>query len=288
MKGWLIYDKTAAVENNTYIEWFIHEAKKQAIDLQFIFREDISIGITEGQYDVYLHGKRVTLPQFAVIRTIEPTLQAHLESCGVMTFNNASTSQVCNHKAWTHVEINKLSIPMVTTYFATKTAVPSDPPLPYPIVVKEATGRSGKQVHYIQNEQEWRHCTQALTTNEFIIQAANVKLGQDVRVFVIGKEIIGAVLRKNDHDFRANFKLGGQAFLYELSLKEKMIIQKIVNHFDFGLVGIDFLINEQDELVFNEIEDVVGSRILSEVSNINLLEKYVTYIKQQLLHSAFS
>lgn len=60
------------------------------------------------------------------------------------------------------------------------------------------------------------------------------------------------------------------------------MIQKIIDHFDFGLVGIDFLIGHDGELIFNEIEDVVGSRTLSEISDINLLEKYVTFIKTKV------
>jgi len=116
----------------------------------------------------------------------------------------------------------------------------------------------------------------------YFIQSADVMLGKDLRVFVIGKEIIAAVLRVNKNDFRANYKLGGDAILYTLSDKEKKMIQQIIDHFDFGLVGIDFLIGNNGELLFNEIEDVVGSRILSKVSDINLLEKYVTFIKNKI------
>src|SRR5690625_6839454 len=91
-------------------------------------------------------------------------------------------------------------------------------------------------------------------------------MGKDLRVFVIGKQIIAAVLRVNNNDFRANFKLGGSAFLYHLTIDEVEMINKIINHFDFGLVGIDFLIDKEGNLLFNEIEDVVGSRILSETT----------------------
>lgn len=283
LNGWLIYDRAAAAENKSYIDWFLKEAEKQHIDLKLIYREEISIGIVDKCHEVYVSGEKTATPHFVVIRTIEPILQGHFEACGVSTFNCARTAQICNHKSWTHLEMSKINIPMVTTFFATKDNAPKHSPLPFPVVIKEATGRSGKQVHMVRNEMDWENTLAKLSTNEFLIQAANVKLGRDVRVFVIGKEIIGAVLRKNENDFRANFKLGGKAIPYSLNPQESKMIQKIVDHFDFGLVGIDFLINEQNELIFNEIEDVVGSRILSEVSKINLLEKYVTFIKKEVL-----
>lgn len=101
-------------------------------------------------------------------------------------------------------------------------------------------------------------------------------------MFVVGKEIIGAVMRENSQDFRANFKLGGSARLYELQENELAIINKITSHFNFDMVGIDFLIDLDGELLFNEIEDVVGSRTLSAVSNVNILKKYIAHIKSEI------
>src|SRR5690625_3575694 len=202
-----------------------------------------------------------------------------MEICHIETFNSSTISTICNHKMLTHLELNKLNIPMVPTFFTSKNTLSKNPPLAYPLIIKEASGRSGKQVHLIKNDEDWRRAIPLLQTKDIIIQSADVMLGKDLRVFVIGKEIIAAVLRVNKNDFRANFKLGGSAFLYHLTIDEVEMINKIINHFDFGLVGIDFLIDKEGNLLFNEIEDVVGSRILSETTNINLLSEYISYIK---------
>ncbi|HLR42161.1 MAG TPA: ATP-grasp domain-containing protein [Pseudogracilibacillus sp.] len=282
MKGWLIYDRAAKEMNESYIAWFIEEAAKQEIDLQLILRDEITFGIENCEQIIYLDGKKVLLPSFVIIRTIEPTLQFYFENLGVPTFNDAKTAMICNHKTKTYIEMSKLDIPTVPTYFLSKQNVPTSLPLPFPFVLKEATGRSGKQVYYVKNEAEWQDKLSRLTSNDVIIQCADVALGRDVRVFVIGKEIIGAVLRKNDADFRANFTLGGDAIPYQLTSAQDDMIKKITQHFDFGLVGIDFLVSKNGRLLFNEIEDVVGSRILSKVSNVNLLEMYVSFIKEKL------
>lgn len=282
LTGWLIYTKQDALKNQSYIDWFINEANKQNIELTLIHRETIDIGIKNHHPIILLNEKIVSLPHFTVIRTIEPTLQYLFDSFGVHTFNNYHVAHICNNKIKTYLTINKLNIPTVDTYFYKSDSLPTEPPLSFPFVIKNAYGRSGKQVYYIESKDEWEQIKKGITFHELVIQKANVQLGKDVRVFIIGKEIVAAVLRHNEHDFRANFTLGGQAIPYELNKDEITMIQKIVNHFDFGLVGIDFLIDHNDNLLFNEIEDVVGSRILSETTRINLLQKYVTFIKNQV------
>ena len=276
--GWLIYSKKDALENTTYIDWFIKEARLQNISLTLVLREDLTIGLINNEHVIELHHNKIDLPQFAVVRTIEPLLSLHLEMAGIKVFNSSKISNLCNHKSLTHLEMSKLNIPMVDTFFIKKENMGENAPLDFPFVVKEATGRSGQQVYFIKTQQDWDRCYQKLSTTDVIIQSTQVQAGKDVRVFIVGKEIIGAVLRENKHDFRANFKLGGSATWYPLHDEQINMIHKIIHHLDFDMVGIDFLIGLDGEFLFNEIEDVVGSRILSAVSDINILEKYVAHI----------
>lgn len=285
MQGWLLYSQKDAEQNRSYIDWFIDEAQKEDIELRLIVREQLDVGFETGRLLWRYEGDAITLPTFAVVRTVEPFLQRLLEDVGVLTFNSFSIAQTTNDKRLTYFEMQKLGIPIVDTYFTTAYSFPESPPLNFPLVVKEATGRGGKEVFYITSEDEWNRVLEHISSNELVIQRANVKLGRDIRVFVIGKEIIAAILRKSDHDFRANFTLGGTAELYELSEEEQSLVKKILEHFDFGFVGIDFLISEDGNLLFNEIEDVVGSRTLSSTTDINVLEKYVKFIKKRVLET---
>lgn len=281
LNGWLIYRKEDAQKNQSYIQWFIDEAKQQQINLQLVLREQLKVGIINNQRKIISEQTPVDLPDFAVVRTIEPMLNKWLEDVGIRAFNSSNISFLCNNKSTTYYEISKLQIPMVDTYIYQQQDLSASPPLPYPFIIKSATGRSGKQVALIESELDWQ--THGITSDHVIIQTCDVQLGKDVRVFVIGKEIIGAVLRENPNDFRANYTLGGTARKYVLNQAETSLINKIVNAFDFDLVGIDFLIGHNGQLLFNEIEDVVGSRTLSVTSDINLLEKYVSHIKNKLL-----
>lgn len=285
LTGWLIYNKIDAEKNKAYIDWFIYEANQQNILLTLVLREELVIGIIDNRRTIRLGREAVNPPDIVIIRTIEPLLSLHLESCGSTAFNSSTISHICNDKARTHHYIKDLGVPMVDTLFTKKEYVQSSfPPMPYPLVVKEVAGRGGKQVHLVNDKQEWSQCISAIST-DIIIQTCNVQRGKDIRIFVIGKEIIAAVLRESSSDFRSNFTLGGSARLYVLSEKEIATIMKIITHFDFDMVGIDFLIGLDGELLFNEIEDIVGSRTLSKLSDINILQKYVTHIKLKLKNS---
>lgn len=283
--GWLIYSKKDAKENASFINRFIKEAQDQNINLYLVLRENLKIGIIDNTHICHLNKQSIKLPDLAIIRTIEPLLNLHLETLGVKVFNSSMVSRICNNKALTHSMINRLNIPMVDTLFLHGKNLTKQAPMNFPFVLKDAESRGGAHVHLITGPTEWHENIARYSSKNLIIQSSNAQHGKDLRVFVVGKKIIGAVLRESSTDFRANYKLGGSATWYELTHIEKEIIYKIINHFDFGMVGIDFLIGLDGKLLFNEIEDVVGSRILSVVSNKNIINEYITHIKKYTLQT---
>src|SRR5699024_11185387 len=124
MNGWLIYNLENAKDNKSYIDWFQTEAKKQQIDLKLVLREELSIGIIDGKYQTTVNGLTVSLPDFIVNRTIDPLLQNIFNLLDVQTFNEKTVAEICNHKSKTHLELSKLNIPMMPTFFVRKDAAP--------------------------------------------------------------------------------------------------------------------------------------------------------------------
>lgn len=280
MKGWLIYNRRDAERNAAFIDWFLEESHSFNIDLQVIYTDNLHITLQNGQVSVHTRDKQ-ELPDFCIMRTIDPLLTAQLEQAGVSCFNNAAIAALANDKIKTHLELAKLDIPMVNMYFQTNPPLPL-PPLALPFVWKTAIGRGGKDVHLVENESQYKDLQQQYINQSVLLQQLAPTPGKDVRVFVIGKKIIAAVLRSSDQDFRANYSLGGSASLYTLNIKEQELVQRIIDHYDFGFVGIDFLFDENGSFLFNEIEDVVGSRTLSEVSDVNIVRLYLEFIKERM------
>lgn len=156
-------------------------------------------------------------------------------------------------------------------------------------VIKSVSGHGGKEVmtleQFLKGDAELGKQESDAANyykDKFVIQPLINANGRDLRVYVLGHEIIGAVLRKSVYGFKSNYSLGGSVSLYELSTKQKNIVNRIIDAFDFSYVGIDFLLDENENLIFNEIEDVVGSRMLSACSNINYVGLYLKYILSNL------
>ena len=70
--------------------------------------------------------------------------------------------------------------------------------------------------------------------------------------------------------------------MYFLKAVEQELVQKIIDLFDFDMVGIDFILDDNGNLVFNEIEDVVGARMLYQCSDIDIVKEYLCYISKKI------
>ncbi len=273
--GWLIYNREDAEKNKAYIDWMLEEANKLGMELQFHYREDLQIGHRQNQLYIDIQHNPVVPPAYAIVRTIDPFLTKQLEMLGTTCYNSSFVAEIANNKAKTHQYISSLGIPMSDTIYCGGSVQAT---LPFPFIAKEVHGRGGKSVYLVENHEQLASLP---TEGEWLIQKPAI-FGKDVRVFVVGKRIVAAVLRESATNFKANYTLGGSASLYKLSHEETALVQKIINSFDFGMVGIDFIFGDEGHFLFNEIEDVVGSRTLSALSEINIVRDYLEFIKSRI------
>lgn len=278
MTGWLVYRKADAQYNKGYVEMYLKEGIQLGIEIKLIFVEDISFGIKKGMCFLLHYNEPVILPDFAIVRTIYPMISRQLEYMGVKVFNSSTVSEICNDKARTYQYLSQYQIPMMDTAFFQNQDFPSI--LEKDMVVKAVDGHGGKQVFFssLDNLQQIK---QGMEASDLVIQPLLKNCCEDVRVYVIGKKIISAICRKAKSGFKSNFSLGGQVSVYHLNKKEIALVKKIIDVFSFGLVGIDFLIDENGALIFNEIEDVVGARMLYQCTDINLVSLYLNFILEE-------
>jgi gamma-F420-2:alpha-L-glutamate ligase len=287
MLAWLIYHRDSAIYNQRYIEFYIEEGRKKGITVRLLLVEELEFGVREGKW--YLKsstGEELPYPDFAICRAIYPLLSRHLEAMGIRVFNNAFLSEICNDKAKTYQYLAKTGIQMVDTSFC-KNALLKEAMarISSPTVLKAVDGHGGSQVFLLDahsTEEKKQRVCQGIGSSDVVLQPLVGHRHQDLRVYVIGKEIVAAVLRTAREGFKSNFSLGGEVRLYELSEEERKLVQLIIGQFEIGLVGIDFIIGDEGELIFNEIEDVVGSRMLYQCSDINIVERYLSYILSQM------
>ena len=276
MTGWLIYDAFEAERNRAYIKCYFVSAERRGVDLRLLLLEDM-----RWDDDLLVSGEKPTLPDFVICRRPVPDLTEKLESLGVPVFNNSRISRICNNKYLTSRTVKDLGVPVAEEYWH-GVGIPDAPPA-LPCVAKPVDGHGGQGVFLCRSAAEYSKAAETLAGRECVLQRPVSDLGRDLRVYVLGREPVAAMLRISDADFRSNFCLGGRAERHELTDAEREYVRRIAEEFDFGLVGIDFIYDE-GRPVFNEIEDVVGARMLYSLTDIDIADRYLEFILERLTH----
>lgn len=189
----------------------------------------------------------------------------YFEKQGAVVFNGAKFCRLANDKQLCYDFMQESGIEIMPTHYA----IP-------PFVKKPKNSHGGNGVVMCLNADEY--------DENQVCQKPATDLGKDVRVWVLGGEIVTSVLRTSKTDFRSNYCLGGSAEVYDLSAEERAEVQKIidlVSPLGAHYYGVDFVFNH-GKAVFNELEDTVGARMVYDLTDIDIIEMYIEYIRKYI------
>jgi ribosomal protein S6--L-glutamate ligase/gamma-F420-2:alpha-L-glutamate ligase len=197
---------------------------------------------------------------FVINRTNDYKIAQKFEKQGIRVFNPSKFSRLANDKQFCYDFMQKNGIAIMPTRYKN-----------VPFVKKPIDGHGGAGVVMCQNISEYdENC---------VCQKPASDLGKDLRVWVVGNQIITSILRVNKNDFRSNYCLGGDAIPYNLSSEETALINKIIALVNGDYYGIDFVF-DGGKIVFNELEDTVGARMVYDKTDIDILKIYCEHIKK--------
>lgn len=199
---------------------------------------------------------------FVINRTNDYKITQYFEGQGIRVFNPSELSRLANDKQKCYEFMMNHNIEIMPINY---TGIP--------VVKKKIDGHGGTEVMMLNH-------TEAFEDN-YVYQKPCDTPGKDLRVWLIGGKIITAILRESKTDFRSNFCLGGSAIPYQLNDNEICFIKKIAKLINSDYIGIDFIFNN-GRLVFNEIEDTVGARMVYDKTDIDIIGLYCDYIKSEL------
>ena len=280
--GWLIYRKKDAERNSHNITFYERAGQKRGIQILLRYFEEFSYGTDGEGLTLSYEGGFVELPDFVVMRADEPLFSYHLELMGLRVFNNSYLSLVANDKARTLQVVSAAGVSTPETRLARHSdALKKARELGYPLVIKPRDGHGGIDVLWIKNEASLAETLRDYQHDTFLLQKPVSDLGKDLRVYVVGKKVVAAMLRQREDDFRSNYCLGGSATCYTLSEEEMALVQKVISLFDIGFAGIDFMFSG-GRMILNEIEDVVGARMLYHLTDMDVVDVYVQHIAETI------
>lgn len=150
-----------------------------------------------------------------------------------------------------------------------------------PLVLKILEGTQGVGVVLVESEKAAKSVLDAfygmdvnLLVQEFIEEAG----GADIRAFVVGGEVVGAMKRQGaEGDFRSNLHQGGSATIYKLGKKEKKIALDAAKAMGLGVCGVDMIQSKRGPLVM-EVNSSPGLEGIEKSTNINIAGKIMKYI----------
>lgn len=260
-KVFIIYDNDRLEKNGFFADSLKMSLDKYGVKNQVIFDRDITDN----------------LPDIAIIRIMNPLFTKKLEERGVICCNNYETSKIANDKYNTYLFAKENGFKCMPT----RLAIEGRGQIDYPLVAKSRYGHGGSEVFLIKNEKDLDELFKKANIDDYILQECSKSVGRDLRVYVMGGKIYQAILRTGKNDFRSNFSLGGTPTLYNLNDDEKNFVNDIISKLNADFVGVDFIFD--NGLALNEIEDVVGCRMLYKLTNKNAANDYIDYIYDKYL-----
>lgn len=243
MSGILIYSRQEAKRNEFSVNKF-----REQLGVKLMYEEEIDYSEPA---------------DFVINRTNNADVAQAFESRNIRVFNPCSLTRLANDKQRCYEFMSKNGIEIMPVNYKK-----------LPLVEKPSDGRGGRDVRLITSGK-------VDFKEGYVYQKPASDLGRDLRVWLIGGEIIAAVLRKSDTDFRSSYCLGGSAQVYTLSESDKALVYKIASLVKYDYIGIDFVF-DGGKPVFNEIEDTVGARMVYDKTDIDILRLYCDYIKKEM------
>ena len=255
--GLIIYSSIDKEKNTWFIDKCIERFKKMGVSLKYKDEADL---------------KEIQC-SFVIYRGRDYRIVESIENRGIRCFNNSLTNRISNDKFLTYTFLKDKGI-LVLSSFSSPEEVGS-----FPLVMKSIDGHGGQEVYLVNSKEEAEaHKKQ---NKRYVYQKYYPNDG-DLRLYVLNKKVIGAVLRKSNQDFRSNFSLGGDVSSYEPSQEIVDTAIKVATLLNADYIGVDF-IKADEKWYVNEVEDPVGARMLYKTTGIDVTSLLVDYIHKQLM-----
>lgn len=260
LSGLIVYSPLDKEKNIWFINRCIENFANKGVSLIYQDEDDVLSFLDNNQVD------------FVIYRARNYRLIEQLGARGIRCFNNALTNKTANNKYLAHQFFINQHITCIPSFLSFE-EVNS-----LPTIMKSVDGHGGEEVFLLKAKEDISLYQKP--DKNYIFQPYLENEG-DLRLYVLNKKVVGAVLRHNKKDFRSNFSLGGDVKAYEPDSELIKTAELIATALNADYIGVDFLkINNQ--WLANEIEDPVGGRMLYKVAGIDASILLCDYIFDSL------
>lgn len=285
MKGWLIVNSFMNSDKfiNLY-EILCLAFKKHHVSLEIKTASDISLEV----------GKEINnKPDFAIFWDKDIYLAERLETAGIRLFNSSKAILLCDNKILMYQELAKKGVRIPKTYIAPKTFeglgytkrdfvnnVVKE--IGFPLIIKEAYGSFGEQVYLAENLGSLNQIIDRIGYKDFLMQEfIKESKGKDVRMNIVGDQVIVSMLRENDHDFRSNISNGGHGSLFQPNDDFVSLAVKAAKALGLDFAGVDVMFGKDGPIIC-EVNSNPQFASTLKATGVNLGDYIADYIIKNL------
>ncbi|MFZ5932639.1 MAG: ATP-grasp domain-containing protein [Patescibacteria group bacterium] len=154
----------------------------------------------------------------------------------------------------------------------------------FPAIIKKNLSSRGKDVFKIEKKKDFtRLFDQGYWARTMLLQPF-LKIGQDIRVIVIGGKVIGAMKRTaQPGKYLTNYSQGGIIAAYDIQ-KDPQAIEiaaKTAKHFLLDYVGVDLMMSDEGLWQVLEVNRACQFKGFEEATKINVPEKVINFLQSK-------
>ena len=210
------------------------------------------------------------------------------ESLGIRCINSSDVARICGDKILTSVALKEagLAQPPIRVAFTEDSALIAIEELGYPVVLKPAVGSWGRLLAKVNDRESAEAILEHKTVlgsyhhSIFYIQKYVEKQGRDIRSFVVGNECIAAIYRSSSH-WITNTARGAVATGCPVTDEIASLSVAAAHAVGGGVLAID-LFESTEGLLVNEVNYTMEFRNSIDTTGVNIPERVVTYVLEQL------
>jgi ribosomal protein S6--L-glutamate ligase len=153
-----------------------------------------------------------------------------------------------------------------------------------PVILKLLEGSQGKGVVLAETRRSAESIIAAfskLDANFLVQEYIEEAGGSDIRVLVVGKTVVGAMMRTaSDGEFRANLHQGGKAVVLKLSKEEKALALHATQSVNLKVAGVDLIRSSRGPLVL-EVNSSPGLEGIEAATGKDIAGRIIKFLEKQ-------